>query len=155
MCDWAVNIAGDLQDLGSASEDMQSAVGEKQFPNVHAWTQRFRKVASDAEAANLGAGKLEEGQGAEDEVVKRVLSSELAEPTDLGIDASDVLVRTDELKAGQRVSVAPADFGYTHKDEGVLVGLSSDEVVIETEVPNGEGKLRLHYPRINFKVMPL
>lgn len=154
ICDWACNMAGDLQDE-SDSDDMQSTLSKEQFPGVHGWAQRFRKLVDEAETNNPGAGPIEEGRQTEDQAVRRILSSTFTEQTDLGIDASDVLVKTEGLKAGQRVSVGPADFGNTHKDIGTLVGLSTDEVVIEVEVPGGEGKLRLHYPRINFKILPV
>lgn len=155
MCDWGLNIAKDMQDPDGSSVDMQSALSEEHFPRIHAWTQRFRKLADEAEVANTGAGPLREGQEAEDDVVNRILSSGHTEQNEIGIDASDILIKTDGLKAGQKVSVAPADFGFTHKDEGTLVSLSSDEVVIEVEVPDGDGKLRLHYPRVNFKILPV
>ena len=118
---------------------------------MHAWVQRFRQAAIDAEKSNTGAGQLEEGSQAETDIVKRILDSSPTEPTPITVDEADVL----GLKHGQRVSVAPVDFGFTHKDEGELVGLSKDEVVILSDVPGGQGQLRLHYPRINFKILPI
>lgn len=153
MCDWAINMASDMQDQNS-SDDVQSTLSKEEFPGVHDWTQRFRKMADEAKAYHLGAGELQEGQQAEEQVVKKILSSAFTEQTDLGIDSSDVLVKSDGMKAGQRVSVAPADSGSTYKDVGSLVGLSANEAVIEIEVPAGQGKLRLHYPRVNFKILP-
>lgn len=51
------------------------------------------------------------------------------------------------VKAGQRVSVRPDDSGSAYKNEGLLLGMSTDEFSIETEVPGGKRRLRLHYPR--------
>ncbi|CZT23568.1 uncharacterized protein RCC_09282 [Ramularia collo-cygni] len=155
MCDWAINLAGDMQDSSNPTDDLQRALSKESFPAIHEWTQRFRKLANEAETSNLGAGPLEEGSEAEDRVVQKILSSTLTEKADIGINESDVLVKIDGLKAGQKVSVSPSDFGFNHKDQGILVGLSDDEVVIEMKVPGGgnDGMLRLHYPRINFEVV--
>lgn len=153
MCDWAINMASDMQD-NSSSNDVEVMLGRAQFPGIHGWAQRFRTVADEAQAKNAGAGPLEEGQEAEDEVVRKILSSTLTEKTDLWIDESDALVKMDGLKVGQRVSVGAADIGGEHKDVGTLLRLAEDEVVIEVEVPNGEGNLRLHFPRINCKILP-
>lgn len=152
--DWAVNMAGDMDadagDEDGDGEDMRRALSEGEFPKVHAWVRRFRDAADEAERRNPGAGEIEEGKEAEDDVVERILGSESSEVNDLPFDMDDVL----GLRKGQRVSVAPVDFGFTHKDEGTLVGLSKNEVVIEVDVPGGRGKLRLHYPRIQFKILP-
>jgi hypothetical protein len=144
-----------MQDASEESTaDIQETLSRANFPSVHAWVERFRKVTEKAEAANMDGGPIDEGKEMEDEIVNRILTSTLTEQPDPSIDASDVLVVTAGLKDGQKVSVAPVDFGRTHKDEGVLVGLSANEVVIEVEVPGGQGRLRLHYPRINFKILP-
>ncbi|SMQ54965.1 unnamed protein product [Zymoseptoria tritici ST99CH_3D7] len=140
--EWGVGMAGE-------EEDVRRTLSREEFPNVYAWTERFREAAEEAGKANQGAGEMQEGKEAEDEVVRRILASGYTEETVLEVDLDDAL----GLKAGQRVEVAPADFGFTHKNEGVLVGLTKNEAVIEIDVPGGEdGKLRLHYPRINFKI---
>ena len=60
------------------------------------------------------------------------------------------------LKKGQVVEVWPTDSGQAqaHRDKGELVSIGVKEVVIRTEVPKGKGSLRLHFPRINFKIQP-
>lgn len=153
QCDWAINMAGDMNDVkeDDSTADMGRVLSKEEFPYVHAWVERFRSVTDEAEKANKGAGALGEGQEAEDDIVNKILASGFTETESLGVDSSDVL----GLKRGQKVSVAPVDFGFTHKDEGTLVGLSKDEVVLEVDVPDDQGKLRLHYPRINFKILPL
>lgn len=149
--DWAVNMASDTQDSSDDSTaDVKQALGEHRYPRVHAWVDRFRKATMEAEQSNPGAGQIDEGAQAEGFIVKRILDSNLTEKDAPVVDESDVLA----LKRGQRVSVAPVDFGFTHKDEGELIGLSKDEVVILSDVPGGQGQLRLHYPRINFKITP-
>ncbi|EGP83986.1 uncharacterized protein MYCGRDRAFT_48752 [Zymoseptoria tritici IPO323] len=132
--EWGVGMTGSGEDEGT--EDLKRTLSREEFPRVWAWTERFRQAAEEARRGNEGAVEMQEGQEAEDETV-------------LKVDLDDAL----GLKAGQRVEVAPADFGFTHKNEGVLVGLTKDEAVIEIDVPGEEdGKLRLHYPRINFKI---
>jgi hypothetical protein len=131
-------------------EDLKRAVGGGRFPRVEAWVERFRRATAEAARGNVGADVLREGREAEDEVVERILKAGFVEPRELVFDEGDVL----GLKRGQRVSVSPVDFGFTHKDEGVVVGLSENEVVLEIDAPRGNGKLRLHYPRINFKIVP-
>lgn len=152
QCDWAINMAGDMRDeVDDSMKDMRRVLSREEFPRVHAWVERFGAVTEEAEKANEGADPLGEGEEAENAIVKTILESDFTEPQDPVVDESDVL----GLKRGQKVSVAPVDFGFTHKDEGVLVGLSRNEVTIEVDVPNGNGNLRLHYPRINFKILPV
>ena len=151
--DWGVNMSSDMRDASDDSTgDMAKSLGKDEFPNLHAWVGRWRKATEEAERTNPGAGTMDEGDEAENDIVRRILAGSLMEPRDLEFDDQDVL----GLKKGQRVSIAPVDFGFTHKDEGPLVSLSKEEAVIEVDVPVGkDGKLRLHYPRINFKILPV
>ncbi|KAF2161424.1 hypothetical protein M409DRAFT_28155 [Zasmidium cellare ATCC 36951] len=153
QCDWAINMAGDMNDEKGheSTADMRKVLSREEFPHVHAWVERFRRATDDAGNANQGAGALDEGEEAENDIVRRILASDLTEAESPGVDESDIL----GLKQGQRIIVALVDFGFTHKDEGILVGLAKDEVVIEVDVPGDNAKLRLHYPRINFKILPL
>lgn len=150
VCDWAVNMAADMNDDSEESTaDMRRVLNRQEFSKVHAWIERFRKSANDAAKSNSAGGPLEEGEAAEADFVQRILAASFTESECIDVDEADVL----GLKAGQRVTVAPVDFGFTHKDEGVLVGLSREEAVIRVNVPEGNGALRLHYPRINFKIL--
>ncbi|KXS94749.1 hypothetical protein AC578_3895 [Pseudocercospora eumusae] len=147
--DWGLNMAQDMgDDLDGATADMKQALSDVEFPKLYEWVKRFRSVAEKADEDDAEGGKLQEGADAEDEVVDRILAADFTEQ-DPRFDESDVL----GLQKGQRVTVAPVDFGFTHKDEGNLIGLSNNEVVIEVQVPHGKGSLRLHYPRINFKIL--
>ena len=148
--DWGLNMAGDMRDGSDESTaDMRKVLNESEFPKVHPWVKRWREVTEQAESSNPGAGAMDEGTEKEDEVIERILNGQLCEPDELTFDKDDVL----GLSQGQRVSISPVDFGFTHEDAGLLVGLTKDEVVIEVEVPGeANDKLRLHYPRINFKI---
>ncbi|MEO7151478.1 MAG: glutathione S-transferase family protein [Burkholderiaceae bacterium] len=56
------------------------------------------------------------------------------------------------LEAGAGVSVTPTD--YAHDPVvGKLVGLSTDEVVVERDDPRA-GWVRVHFPRIGFQIKP-
>ncbi|KAI5357769.1 putative glutathione S-transferase, Thioredoxin-like superfamily [Septoria linicola] len=148
--DWGVVMAeGDGR--YTAKKDVRRDLGEERFPSVWGWVRRFREVCEEAERRNEGVGEMKEGGEAEDAVVEKILSSQSHEGENLAFDEDDGL----GLKYGQMVSIAPTDFGFTHKDEGTLVGLTKDEAVIEILAPNDGGRLRLHYPRINFKILPV
>ncbi|GIZ37091.1 hypothetical protein CKM354_000055400 [Cercospora kikuchii] len=149
--DWAISMAEGVPDgRYAAKEDLRRELGEERFPKVWEWVRRFREVTMEAEQRNKGAGVLGEGRDAEDAVVEKILEAQFTERGDLEFDENDVL----GLKKGQKISVSPTDFGFTHKDEGKLAGLTKDEVVIESPVPKEQGIVRLHFPRFNFKVLP-
>ncbi|KAF2213248.1 hypothetical protein CERZMDRAFT_96911 [Cercospora zeae-maydis SCOH1-5] len=150
--DWAVGMAEGMPDgRYAAKEDLKTGLGESRFPKVWAWVRRFREVTAEAERRNEGTGPLGEGTEAEDAVVERILGAQFTKTDHLGFDEGDVL----GLRKGQNVSISPTDFGFTHKDEGKLVGLTKDEAVIESPVPKDQGILRLHFPRFNFKLVPV
>lgn len=153
--DWGVNMASDMfvapEEREAATGDMDRVLDKGAFPKVHGWVRRFRETCGNAESKNSGARLCGEGEKAENDVVRRILENGYAETEELLFEEDDVL----GSKKGQNASVAPADFGSTHADTGVLVGLSRNEVVIEIEVRGGEeGQLRLHFPRVDFKLAP-
>ncbi|KXS97774.1 hypothetical protein AC579_8824 [Pseudocercospora musae] len=147
--DWGINMAQDMEDdSGGATADMQRALSDVEFPKLYEWVKRFREVADKANKDHAEGGRLQEGADAEYKVVDCILAAGFTEQ-DPCFDETDVL----GLQKGQPITIAPVDFGFTHKDEGNLIGLSRNEVVIEAQVPQGMGSLRLHYPRINFKIL--
>jgi len=153
--DWAVNMAADIfvaaGEKEAAMGDMDRVLSEEEFPKVHGWVKSFRDECERAEKQNVGVRQCGEGQEAEDNVVRNILGSGYAEPQELPFGTDDIL----GLNKGQYVSIAPADFGFAHADIGTLVGLSRNEVVIEVAVQAGkEENLRLHFPRIGFKIVP-
>lgn len=148
--DWAINMAGDMfvaeGEQEEAMKDARAVLSEVEFPKTHAWVQRFRNACNQA-ARNNHFTRLE-GDQAEREIVARIMGADLFESEELMFERNDVL----RLRKGQVVTVGPADFGFTHLDKGQLVALTSNEVVIQTsEKENG---LRLHFPRVNFKIQP-
>lgn len=139
--DWATHMA-----LYSAEENIdQQVINKEAFPHVFAWVDRFRTACAGAVARN-GKPKVVSGV----DVKNRILSQGFTE-VEGNVDEHDPL----KLKKGQVVRVSPVDFGFTHADEGMLVALSATEVVISVQVPNSEALIRLHFPRINFKIVPV
>ena len=55
------------------------------------------------------------------------------------------------LRKGEMVEVWPIDSGFSRKDRGRLVGLSTREVVIEGRTEDGK-EVRIHAPRHGFRV---
>jgi len=51
------------------------------------------------------------------------------------------------------VTVSATDYG-TDPNEGVLVGLTADEVVIE-RVDERAGRVHVHFPRLGYQVKPV
>lgn len=125
-------------------------IGEEIFPRVWAYVHRFLGVVAEAKKM---MGKMERIDGGI--AAKRILSAENA-----GSDADGFVVEENDplgLKAGQQVSVWPLDSGFSHKDQGKLVGLGWHEIVIEKDVDGAAGRdiVRLHFPRTGFRVMPV
>lgn len=152
--DWGLNMASDMFAEGereAETSDIRKALSEREFPYVHAWVARFRDICAQARTRNPRAMPTAEGADAEGEIVRAIFSSGFAEPQYLSFDEEDVL----GFKHSQRVSIAPSDFGFAHPDEGLLVGLSTNEATIQMTNGNEQQYLRLHYPRINFKITPV
>lgn len=154
--DWVVNIAEDMlvheSEQEEAMKDVKACLSEAEFPRTYEWMRRWREHVGKKEATNRDVVESMEGQQAEDEVVKRVLASDFVEGGDLVVEEGDV----SGFKKGQKISVGSADFGFTHSDVGELVGLTKNEVVIEIALQDeAQGNLRLHFPRVGFKILPV
>ena len=119
-----------------------SLVSEQQFPKVYAWIQRFRAALK---AAKSSAPKTVTLKGAE--ATTAILNSDFAEPSG-SVDANDAL----GLKAGTEVQLYPTDSGFTHRDQGQLVALTSSEVTVAVTSKVGGKEIRLHAPRAGFRV---
>lgn len=123
----------------------EDVLGPNVFPKVYAYTNRFLKLVAETRKK---AGKVERLDGKA--AAKKVLDAK----TQSGVDVNqgDPL----GLEAGQEVSVWPIDSGFSHKDQGKLVKLVWNEVVIEKNVDSevGKGNIRLHFPRTGFRVAP-
>jgi len=131
--DWLIGLKGALP---------RDLISEKQYPKVFAWVARFNKVTKAAKAAAKKPTTL-----TGDAAAQRILNARFADK-EIGVDGHDPL----GLKHGDQVEVWPTDSGMRHKDRGRLIGLSTNEVVLEVK-PDGESKeIRLHFPRTNFRI---
>jgi glutathione S-transferase len=111
------------------------------FPKTFAWINRFDAVALATMKSNGPAPKI---SGAE--AVKAVGNGEWAEE-EASVDEKD----PSELRKGEMVELWPTDSGFSRKDRGRLLGLSTREVVIEGKTEEGKG-VRIHAPRHGFRV---
>lgn len=68
---------------------------------------------------------------------------------DVEFDDSDPL----GLEQGEEVLVWPTDSGSTHQDSGALIGLNSKEIVLQRKTADSRFDIRIHFPRLNFKVV--
>lgn len=130
---WLTTMPGALKD------DFASA---KNFPKVWAWMDRFSAAVKAAKAKT----KIQKIMG--DTAAEQTWESEYAEEVG-GVDEKDPV----GLKKGIEVLVSPTDSGIQHKDRGILLALSGEEIVID--VKNEKGKsVRVHVPRHGFRVVP-
>ena len=131
MFDWLKGLKGALP---------SEHVSAQQYPKTFAWIDRFNHALKDAKAR---APKPTVLKG--DAAAQRILSAPLVDK-EIGVNEGDPL----GLRKGQVVSVHPIDSGVRYKDEGTLIGLNDDEIVI-----TAESTVRLHYPRTGFRVAAL
>ncbi len=138
--DWTLQLKMDMYE---ALE--KSVISEKHFPKVFAWVARLREAYEVATAKNGKAAILSDR-----DAIDRILAAEYFEP-DGDIDDDDPL----QLQKGQLVDISPVDSGFSNHDKGALCVLGLKEVAIEKEVPNAKGRVRVHFPRINFSIKPI
>jgi len=129
---WLKGLKGALQ---------PAYISSQQFPKTFAWIERFDAVVLAAMKKNGPAQKI---SGAE--AVQAVGNGEWAEE-EASVDDDD----PSGLRKGEMVEVWPIDSGFSRKDRGRLVGLSTKEVVVEGQTEEG-GEVRVHAPRHGFRV---
>ncbi|EFR00962.1 hypothetical protein MGYG_03964 [Nannizzia gypsea CBS 118893] len=122
--------------------DLQASSLEVSHPKVFAWRSRFRQALSDAEA------KMKETIVSGSDVLEGLRYESFAE-SEAEFDDSDPL----GLQKGEEVLVWPTDSGSTHRDAGTLIGLNSKEIVLQRKTEDNQLDIRIHFPRINFKVV--
>lgn len=130
---WVLDIDGALP---------PSLVSKESFPKVYAWIDRFSKAVSTAKSS---ASKPTTLKGAE--AVRCVIQASFSEPEG-DVDANDPL----GLKKGQDIESWPIDSGFKHHDRGILVSLTSKEVVLASQSKVGGKEVRIHHPRWNFRI---
>ncbi|KAF7954149.1 hypothetical protein EAE96_005280 [Botrytis aclada] len=116
-------------------------ISAQQFPKTFAWIARFDHATRVA-AKKLPKPSLLSGA----EVLEKVSASDFVENQEF-VDSRDPA----GLQKGQEVQVWPIDTGMSRRDSGVLVGLSTKEIVIESQTREGV-KVKIHTPRHGFRI---
>lgn len=140
--DWGLHMAMGESADGSCDEDV---INSWRFPKVNAWVDRFKQAHSQAVEEH---GKPDSISG--EDAKTKILAADFTE-LEGNVDMCDPM----KLSKGQMVEIRPTDFGSTHSDRGRLVSLCSREAVIAIQLKQGDGELRLHYPRTGFKITPV
>ncbi|THY21977.1 hypothetical protein D6D02_01248 [Aureobasidium pullulans] len=121
----------------------KQAFPKDQHPNTWAWLNRFKKTAKEAEKSGKKTVSLD-GQAA----IKHIIAASYHDQQ-TGVDAQDPV----KLEEGDLVSLWPTDSGFRHKDQGRLVKLTKDEVVLAIQTRTGGKEIRVHAPRWGFRVV--
>ena len=130
---WLINLKGALP---------KNSISEKQYPKVFAWVNRFDRAIKDAKVA---APRPATVRG--EEATRRISAAAYAEPQ-ATIDELD----PTGLKKGQTVEVWPTDSGIRHRDRGDLLAINKEEIVVTKDNKSHNQAVRVHFPRINFRV---
>lgn len=115
---------------------------DKIYPKTYAWVQRWRSVLKAAKGKALKPVTI---KGAD--AIKHICGASVT--SDLTVDETDPF----GLEEGTNVQVWPIESGFNHKDQGRLIGLTKDEVVIAVPTKVGEQEVYLHMPRWGFRIV--
>jgi hypothetical protein len=127
---------------GALDRDVISA---DHYPKVFAWMDRFKNKLSEARAAYPKPVTF-----SGEEALLRFKSAEFSEPEG-DVDGTDAL----KLRKGQEVMVWPTDSGSAHRDNGKLLVLNAQEVVVQRKALDKQTDVRIHWPRTNFRIVPV
>ena len=119
-------------------------ISQQQFPSTYAWMTRFRAALKAAAASNTQSQATEVKC---DEAVKHIVGSSFA-GAKANVDKDD----PTGLREGADVQIWPTDTGTSCRDQGKLVGLTKDEMVISTPTKDGGNEIRIHAPRWGFRI---
>lgn len=123
---------------GALAEDY---ISPRQFPKTFAWIERFDK------ATRVAAKKVPKPRDLTgSEALQIVTTSDIVDVDEM-VDAQD----PSEIQKGQKVEVWPIDTGMNNKDMGILLGLSTHEIVIESQTKDGV-KVKIYTPRHGFRI---
>jgi hypothetical protein len=103
---------------------------------------RFKKTTREAEKSSKAVSL--DGQAAMQHIVAASYHDHQT-----GVDDTDPV----KLKEGDLVQLWPTDSGFRHKDQGHLVKLTKDEVVLAIQTRSGGKEIRVHAPRWGFRVV--
>ncbi|KAG9652291.1 hypothetical protein KCU95_g8435, partial [Aureobasidium melanogenum] len=131
---WPFIWVGDMLPKQSFAKD--------QHPKAWAWLGRFKKTVREAEKSSKAVSI--DGQAAMQHIVSASYHDQQT-----GVDDNDPV----KLKEGDLVQLWPTDSGFRHKDQGQLVKLTKDEVVLAIQTRSGGKEIRVHAPRWGFRVV--
>ncbi|KAL9070969.1 MAG: hypothetical protein Q9157_005630 [Trypethelium eluteriae] len=138
--DWLAQMDGALP---------ADVISARLFPSTYAWLERFRgavrEAAEAAEKRSAQGGASMQVKG--EEAWRHIVQSEFAEAKP-EFDEDDPTGLTE----GAEVQLWPTDSGFTNKDQGTLVGLTKEEVVISMQTKQGGEEIRIHAPRWGFRI---
>jgi len=154
---WGIDIAegkgvynltgGGVQEGGEGGA--KTVFNERRFPGLWNWFQRFESHVSSLPylETTVTSEQMDWREALEDSPVR--LESDILVPA--AVESNSTLDESRGLIKGRAVSVVPDDTGKDNPTLGELVALGVEEVVIK---PKEKGKVdvRIHFPRIGFKV---
>jgi hypothetical protein len=120
----------------------KESFSQDQNPKTWAWLGRFKKTTREAEKSSKAVSL--DGQAAMQHIVAASYHDQQT-----GVDETDPV----KLKEGDLVQLWPTDSGFRHKDQGHLVKLTRDEVVLAIQTKSGGQEIRVHAPRWGFRVV--
>lgn len=115
---------------------------KEQHPKAWAWLSRFKKTVKEAEKSSKAVPL--DGQAAMQHIISASYHDQQT-----GVADNDPV----KLKEGDLVQLWPTDSGFRHKDQGFLVKLTKDEVVLAIQTRSGSEEIRVHAPRWGFRVV--
>lgn len=163
--DWGRNIAhgygaadltgGKVQEGGEDGADL--VLNPERYPFLEAWYSRTKKYF---ESLATNETRIEQGDNAGLEKAKNAINqAQLVQQLPLIPTPAPPHKELDErngLHKGAHVSIAPDDTGMNDPSFGTLLASSPEEFVITPDPIDGRNvDLRLHFPRISFKIKPL
>ncbi|TBU49003.1 hypothetical protein BD309DRAFT_883205 [Dichomitus squalens] len=118
---------------------------ESQFPATLAWISRMSVYIAKEDAAHKGVLDNISGERA----AELITSSESADLNVVGFD--EVEAARLKVKLGETIAVTPTDNGKV-PTVGKLIGLTKEEVAIETRGSSGK-PVHCHFPRLYYSVV--
>lgn len=115
----------------------EETINDKIYPKVYAWVRRFMEKVEEKKKSCPTPITLD------GETMASQMMSASSPFDDIGFVNDDPLA----FKSGDEVHVFPSDYGQVGVSRGAIIGLSTNEVVIQ----NDKG-LYLHFPRWNFSI---
>jgi hypothetical protein len=144
---------------GGEGDGADVVLNAARYPLIEAWYARFKEYF---ERLPLYETRVDRGDEAGlKKVTDAVAAAKYADPEEISVLPTPApphmeLDARNGLVPGARVSVAPTDTGRGDPSLGTLLAITPEEIVIAPEAIDGRKvDLRLHFPRIEFRVKPL